>query len=201
MLNKISSIILAAGKSERIGEAKAFLKFNGTPFLIHIIEKLLNNCKKIVVVFGYNAQNLIEMFEQTDIYKKHSEKISIVINSDFEKGMMSSIKCGIKEVRNSKFVLIHQVDQPNLPKNFYSEFIEQVDDNIDWLQPSFNKKPGHPVIINQKVSSLILKEDSDISFRVFRKKYPFNVKLWECSHPQIHQDIDTIEDYNELIKR
>jgi molybdenum cofactor cytidylyltransferase len=197
---KLDAIILSAGKSGRIGEPKAFLEFDGKPFIINILEKLLPFCNRIVIVFGYEAEKMIELISREKVYRDNQKKIFIEINEDYEKGMFSSIKTGLKKIYDAEYVLIHQVDQPALPKKFYEEFISQIDERIDWLQPSFSGRNGHPIIINQKVVNLIVSEKFDSSLRILKNENSIVQKIWKCNYPEIHQDIDTIEDYKKLLE-
>ncbi len=199
MQNNLDAIILSAGKSGRIGEPKALLKFNGKSFIANILEKLLPLCNKIVIVLGYQSKQIFTSIVNEKIYSDHQEKIFIEINENFEKGMFSSIQSGLKQFRNSNYVLIHQVDQPGLPQKFYNEFASQIDERIDWLQPSYQGRLGHPIIINKKIVNLILVEPIDSNLRILKTKHQIIQKIWECSYPEIHQDIDTIEDYNKLL--
>lgn len=200
MKNKITGLILAAGKSGRIGEPKAFLKIGENTFIAEIILKLLRVCDSIVVVFGFDGNNLKVKLLEDEMLKNFSDKIQIEINKNFEAGMFSSLQCGLKKIRDCDFVLLHQVDQPLLPQKFYEEFVNQAERKIDWLQPSFDGKVGHPILISKKLADEILHEDVNSNLREFRKKETVKQKIWECSYPEIHQDIDTLEDYKKLIK-
>jgi molybdenum cofactor cytidylyltransferase len=200
MQNDLNAIILAAGKSGRLGEPKAFLQFEGKTFIINILEKLLSYCNKMVVVFGYQSARMIEMLSSEKIFRDKRDRIIIEVNQNYERGMFSSIQSGLKQVHNSNYILIHQVDQPGLPQKFYEEFVFQIDSNFDWLQPSYSGRVGHPIIINKKVVDLILAETIESNLRFLKNRYQLTQKIWECSYPEIHQDIDTIEDYLKLSK-
>ncbi len=198
--NKITGLILAAGKSGRVGEPKAFLKIGDKTFVTQIISKLMSVCDSIIVVFGFDGDNLKTKLIDEEMLKNFSDKIQIEINRNFEAGMFSSIQCGLSEIQESDFILIHHVDQPSLSLKFYEEFIGQIEENIDWLQPSYDGKVGHPILISKKLADKILLENSNSNLREFKKKCMINQKIWQCSYPEIHQDIDTMEDYEKLIK-
>lgn len=197
---KITGLILAAGKSGRVGEPKAFLKLNDKTFITEIILKLSSFCHSIIVVFGFDGDMMKIKLLSDEKLKSIIEKIQIEINIHYEAGMFSSLQCGLKKIKNSDFILIHQVDQPSLPLKFYEEFLKQADEEIDWFQPSFEGKVGHPILISKKLAEEILIEDTNSNLREFKKKKALKQKIWECSFPEIHQDIDTIEDYDKLIK-
>ncbi len=197
---KISGLILAAGKSGRIGKAKAFLKINNKSFISEIINKLYLVCEKIIVVFGFESEKMIDSLLKDNSTIDLLNKLKIVVNKNFESGMFGSIQCGLKELKDYDFVLIHQVDQPSLPQKFYYEFYKQIEKEADWIQPEFNGRLGHPIIIGQKLVNEILSEDSYSNLRLISKKKNFTKKLWKCNYFQILQDIDTPEDYEKLLK-
>lgn len=193
---RLDGIILSAGKSGRIGTHKAFLKYESKSFIQNLLEKLSVVCEEIVIVIGFEAdliRNKIEKF-------KEKVSLKIAINENYELGMFSSIQCGIRNLLSNNFLLIQQVDQPNLPSQFYIDFKSQIEKDIDWLQPSFQKIPGHPIIISDYIKKLIINETPIMSLRELRRQYKFKTKLWECSYHQIHTDIDTLEDYHKLIE-
>ena len=62
--NNITGIILAGGKSSRMGKDKGFLELNGKTFMSHIIEALKPVVKEIIVVSNasdYDVFNLIRV--------------------------------------------------------------------------------------------------------------------------------------------
>ncbi len=253
---KIVGLILAAGKSGRIGEPKAFLKINEHTFISELVIKLCEVCEKIVVVFGFDGEYMKLKLSSDEKLKHLHENLLIEINRNYESGMFSSLQCGLAKIKsletftsqalfsfgsrnetsnkfddeiifdpligsNSKkqvdesnrshsidhskgnefdFILIHQVDQPSLPKSFYLEFISQIEKDIDWLQPSYLNKLGHPILISNRLVDKILFEEIDSNLREFRRKISIRQKIWECQYPEIHQDIDTKEDYDKLLK-
>jgi molybdopterin-guanine dinucleotide biosynthesis protein A len=46
----VSAIILAGGKSRRMGRDKAFLEFDGKPLIAHVIERITRVCTDIIIV-------------------------------------------------------------------------------------------------------------------------------------------------------
>ncbi|PJA98638.1 MAG: hypothetical protein CO128_06365 [Ignavibacteriales bacterium CG_4_9_14_3_um_filter_30_11] len=190
----INGIIIAAGYSKRLGMFKPLAPFKESTFIECIINKLNPFCESIVVVSGFNNQLLKEKLSINN-YKK----FLIIYNKNFDKGMFSSIQKGISQNKNSDWFLIHQVDQPGLPKVFYKEFITNIDDKHNWIQPKYNERKGHPILVKKETAELIIEEDINSNLRVVSNNTKVNKKIWDCNYKEILQDIDTKEDYQELL--
>lgn len=197
----LSAVIISAGKSGRIGKAKAFLQFQDKSFISEIITKVYKVCNKIIIVFGFDSENMKSKLTKENFPFDLLNRLKIVVNKNYELGMFSSLQFGLNQIKDSDYVLIHQVDQPGLPQDFYFEFVEQIEKDADWIQPEFNNKVGHPIIISNKVVRKILSENSDSNLRIFKNQNDLTMKIWKCNYPQIHQDIDTFEDYKNLLRK
>ena len=83
----ISAIVLAAGKSERMGRPKALLPFGQRTFLENILAAIdASSVKDVVVVLGHHRE-AIESLVRIE---------NSVFNPDYEKGMITSLQAGIR---------------------------------------------------------------------------------------------------------
>lgn len=194
----INGIILSAGYSSRMGEFKPLALYKEKPFLENIIIKLNEVCEKIIIVTGYKKDFLKEEILKN---KKITDKIVFVHNKNFDAGMFGSIQTGILKCGNCDWAIIHQVDQPGLPQKFYSAFINEIDTKHNWIQPGYNNRYGHPILINKSLFGLILKEKIESNLKIVSRNKMFIKKVWECSYKEILQDIDTEKDYRDLVKK
>ena len=82
-------IILAGGGSSRLGRPKQLLEYNGKTLLgITMEAALASGLQPVIVVLGADAENL---------KKEISDKeVKLVVNTEWEEGMASSIRHGIK---------------------------------------------------------------------------------------------------------
>ena len=191
MVIKSTGLLIAAGLSSRMGRPKALLLQDDLPFAIVILNKMLLVCDSVVVVLGHSADNIKK--ELQDFIHKSDElrlRINFVTNEDFEKGMFSSLKCGLNVEINAEWILYHFVDQPGLPEEFYQEFTEQTDNEYDWIQPSYNSKNGHPLLLQSSIFNSILELPDDSSLKEFSLNNSVKKKLWDCKYKEILQDID-----------
>lgn len=191
MIINPTGLLIAAGLSSRMGKPKALLLQNDLPFAIIILKKMILVCDNVVVVLGSSAENIkkeLQVFISNSDELKSSVKF--VTNEQFEKGMFSSLKCGLKEVINSEWLLYHFVDQPGLPKIFYREFRDQIDAEHDWIQPAYKNEKGHPLLLHNSIFNSILELPDDSSLKEISKNSNVKKKLWDCNHKEILQDID-----------
>src|SRR5215203_5791931 len=80
-------ILLAAGKSSRLGQPKQFLIFEGSSFVKRAAKTALEITDKVVVVTGA----LSEKVEK----ELNGLQLRITYNKDFEEGIASSIRGGL----------------------------------------------------------------------------------------------------------
>src|SRR4030042_2141801 len=84
----ISSIVLAAGESRRMGQTKQLLAWEGKTILRQVLENLLNSrLEEVILVLGHEAERILE--------KVDTRKLKVVINKNYRKGMITSIQRGL----------------------------------------------------------------------------------------------------------
>ncbi len=124
--------------------------------------------------------------------------LKFTFNDSFQKGMFTSLQKGISEAKNCDWILYHFVDQPGLPENFYRDFIKQIDNNYNWIQPVNKEQKGHPILLGKELFELIVNSSPDSNLREISKSPKVKKKYWECNYTEIFQDIDTEEDFLKL---
>lgn len=89
----IWAILLAAGKSERMGRLKPLLPFRGKTFLEVLFDTFKSSTigKNIRIVLGYQAEAILSTSSIPEDY--------FTINRNFEKGQLSSLKAGIESIQ------------------------------------------------------------------------------------------------------
>lgn len=107
--DKIGVVILAAGSSSRLGYAKQLVSFKGKSLVQHTID--------VSDVLDLDTQILVLGAKSAEIKSKIEPKnFEIVINDNWEEGMASSIRLGLKRSqelqKNLDHLLILLSDQP-----------------------------------------------------------------------------------------
>ncbi|MGV3505249.1 MAG: nucleotidyltransferase family protein [Adhaeribacter sp.] len=90
--NKIGVVILAAGGSSRLGQAKQLLPYKGESLIRHAVHAAIDAaCKPIIVVTGASAKEVIEEIKDCPV--------ELTDNPLWEEGMASSIKAGVQQAK------------------------------------------------------------------------------------------------------
>jgi molybdenum cofactor cytidylyltransferase len=189
-------IILAAGESKRMGFPKMLLTFNGKT----MIENVIGNVKgseidNIMVVLGADREALFKLVRKT--FVKHC------YNDNFKEGMLSSVKCGFKNLPlDFEAVLIFQGDQPFIPVKVINMVIEGYRISGKGIViPAYDKKRGHPLLIDRKYRDEIDKLDIREGLRSLAHKFSDDVMEVETNDPGILKDFDTFEEYKKEINQ
>jgi CTP:molybdopterin cytidylyltransferase MocA len=187
---KVSSIILAAGKSTRMGTQKLLLPYENTSIIKSIVTKSMNsNVKDTIVVLGSHKNEI----------KKELNKLSIQFadNNHFENGMLSSVQKGISVVpKNIDGVLILLGDQPMVSCNLINRLIAVFNKTSKGIiVPIFEGKRGHPLLISKKYFNKINKLNPAIGLRELLNTHNSDVLEIAVQIDVILKDIDTPEDY------
>lgn len=188
-------IILAAGSSNRMGKAKQLLHIGAKTLLMHTIDEARNILPDTVyVVTGAHATSI-----EVELNKAH---VHLCYNPDWQEGMASSIKSGLKAVLQAnpatKGCLICVCDQPFLSTAILSGLISKHKENTSAIIASaYRNTIGVPVLFDRQFFPLLM----DLKGQEGAKKL-LNSRYQQVVHvlfPKGDIDIDTPEDYDNLL--
>lgn len=187
-------IILAAGKSSRLGQAKQLVEFNNKNLLQHTIDQLdeLIDCVSVVVL----GSNNLEIINKIDF--KNSSKI---INSEWEKGMSSSMQTGLKFLMLNypylQQVMLLLCDQPFVDGKLLKILLGEKEKTQKGIVCcSYADTVGVPAVFGKKYFDALLQ----LNVKEGAKKVILSNKedLEEINFPKGAVDIDTPEDLENL---
>lgn len=192
----IGAVVLAAGESRRMGAQKLLLPFGGKTVIAHIVDRLLDGpISGVHVVVGRDAA-LIAM-------TLAPRPVMIVPNPDYQTGMLSSVRAGLRALPNScEAALIALGDQPALA----SAWIDQIVQAFHRFQPgilvpSFQGRRGHPILIARPFFPKILAHYDDVGLRGLLQAHPESILELDLPDPAILSDMDYPEDYRRELAR
>jgi molybdenum cofactor cytidylyltransferase len=181
----ISAVLLAAGKSERMGKFKQLLPFNGKTFVEACADNLLaSRADEVVVVTGYNQAAVRATLA--------TRPVRIVDNPDYEKGMASSIKRGVESVAaEARAILIGLADQPLIGPNVLNQIILEYEDNASLiLIPTYLGRRGHPILLDSSLKNEIMLMDLHIGLRQITQAHEGQIRYVEVSSESVLMDFD-----------
>ncbi len=195
--SSIAAIILAAGASRRMGQAKQLLPYKGQTLLSHVINcAIASSCNSVIVILGANADQI-----EPEIT---SLAVKIVKNNTWNEGISSSIRCGIACVQeqdlNIDGVVFLTCDQPFISAEIIKQLIEAYDStNKPIIASQYGKTLGIPVLFSRSFFSELMQLKGDFGAKKIIKKYPDLVS--KIDFPQGNIDLDSLADYQEFISR
>ena len=146
-IQALGVIILAAGRSVRMGRPKLLLPWSETSVLGHLLEqwKVLG-ASQIVVVAATDDRGLTNELNRLSFPEGNR-----VLNPAPERGMFSSIQCGA-QWKGWVSCLSHWAialgDQPHLRMSTLRQLLQFADEHRDKIcQPARVGKPRHPVVL------------------------------------------------------
>lgn len=209
----IPAIILSAGASKRMGFPKALLKIGKKTLLQDQIERLWKaGCEPVVVVAGSNARAVIaslkdEAISRTQLPKGDCHATSrlamthFIINKSWERGQFSSIKCGLRSLKNlSNGCLILPVDVPFVPVSLVKRIIKAAHKHrFAAIIPQFTSH-GHPVFLSPTLIKTVLKTNTKTGRLDIILKKSKSVYFLKTNSKAILNNINTQEE-TALVKR
>jgi molybdenum cofactor cytidylyltransferase len=156
----LAAVILSGGASSRMGSPKALLPYQGRPFLQHLLE-VVENAKIGVrrVVLGAHAEPITQAVRL--------DPSEIVINREWEKGQLSSIRAALRSLpSNTDGLLMCLIDHPLISAKLVDGLIGQFyATHAPVVLPVFEGRRGHPVIFSAAVYRELEQAPDDVGAR------------------------------------
>ena len=188
--NNITAVLLAAGRSRRMGAFKPLLPFGG----VSVVEACVANLRgagvgEVVVVVGHRA-------DEVRAALAHLPQVCFAVNDDAESEMGTSIARGVERVAaESGALLIALVDQPATPPEAIRSLIEAWRAGARLVVPECEGRGGHPVLVDLALRDEILSIVPREGLRAFFNTHRGEVRRVPAESPFIARDMDTWDDY------
>ncbi|MEW5806478.1 MAG: nucleotidyltransferase family protein [Acidobacteriota bacterium] len=198
MLGKeIWSIILAAGKSERMGSCKPLLTIAGTTFIEHLFTAFKDSDigENLRIIIGFQAEKILS---STSIPERF-----FILNENYEGGQLSSLKVGIEALKylEPDGILVHPVDHPLLKVITINALLQAFNEKEKLIvAPRYRGERGRPVIFSWKLIPEILLLSSDSKPRDIISRHQEEMFLLDVDDEGILLGINTPEDYQKVLK-
>ncbi len=190
----VGAVVLAAGKSERMGENKLLLPLKGKTVIEGILDSLeaADLTEQIVVLGG-------DIDEVVDAIRPRLGRIKIALDLSPELGMVSSFQTGLIVIAGLDAVFLVLGDQPILDQSLLKSMVKAMEDNRASLivSPIHEGKRGHPLLFRQKLFGELLGLKSNQAIRDIVHAHEDKLITVEASE-WTTMDLDTPEDYQRM---
>ncbi len=187
------AIILAAGRSTRMGVPKMLLPWGKTTVMGHIVSQWRILGARVAVVIS-NDKELGDELDRLGISLDQR-----IVNPEPERGMFSSVRCAARWEGWKSDVCPWAIalgDQPHLRQDTLQQLIrfsQKLPGKI--CQPEWNGRPKHPVILPRN-DFLALRDTVAADLKEFLRDR--EVALMKSADAGLDGDLDFPQDYERL---
>ena len=190
----VAGIILAAGRSSRMGRVKQLLPWQGSTILGEVLRQARLSClDSLTVVLGHEAERIIRAVDL-----KGEQR---VINPDVDQGHSSSLQAGLASLPDTVQAAVFLLgDQPLVSAAVIDKLVRAYHKlKAPLFIPVYQGRRGNPVLIDRKLFPELMRLQGDTGARVLFQAYADSIHEVLVSEKGILQDIDTWAEYQDLL--
>ncbi len=192
---KIAAIVLAAGKSSRMGRNKLLLDWSGKPIVAHVLDKVAKlGLAETIVVTGHQAGKVKAALG--------AHNVRIVEARDYATGMAASLKAGLKALSPGiDAALVILGDMPQVSADLLERLVAayQPLEGRAIVLPVADGKRGNPVLFDRRFFADMLSLEGDVGARHIIGSNAELVAEVPADAREIFMDVDTPEAYQQLL--
>lgn len=193
----IGGIVLAAGRSRRMGRPKALLELNGETFLSRAISALAGGgCSRVVVVNGP-----LEVSGSREIGRlSRAARALVLVNPANESEQIASLRLALAEMADAEAVVVTPVDVPLIAPAVVRTLVREFRrTGPPLVVPTYNGLRGHPVLFSRDLFPDLLQADLSEGARSVVHASERDLVEVEVPDPGVLVDVDTQEQYRRLL--
>ena len=189
----LSSLILAAGFSSRMGNFKPLMSFRGKTLIENTIDSVLSGgAQTAVVVTGFKSEQLGDFLKQ-----RYGDQILLVKNQRFEEtDMMKSMKTGCHALPPCDAFFLLPGDMPVICPSTFEKLIKARSPDIPSVViPTLNGYRKHPPLIDGRLITDILSFQGNGGLRQLWRQREELIHTVPVDDEGVTIDLDTRQDY------
>ena len=196
----IPGIVLAAGRSSRMGRAKATLTIDDdNTFLSRIVRTFLAaGVDDVVVVVGHDAELVVSSLAASGLPARFA------LNRDYDRGQLSSLLTGLAVVDRPGVaaVLVTLVDVPLVSEATVRAVLEHYRrTRAPIVRPTSGRRHGHPLLIDRSLFAELRAVDATAGAKPVVRAHASDAGDVPIDDEGAFTDIDTAEDYARVTGR
>ncbi len=188
----ISAILLAAGQSKRMqGKNKLLKKYKKKYLINHILKSLIKSkVNRIIIVLSHENKKIKKIALK-------NKKITFAVNSQYLKGISTSIKCGLKRIskKNIGFLIVH-ADMPLISKTILNTLCSALKNkNKEIFVPVYKRKIGNPLAFKYSMIESLKKIKGDRGAKKLIRYNKSKIQSVKMKSKSILIDFDQPKDF------
>jgi CTP:molybdopterin cytidylyltransferase MocA len=191
----IAGLVLAAGRSSRMGSLKVLLPIGGRPLVRFAIEAAgAAALDDVVVVVGRDGDLVADTITGFGI-----EGVRTVGNDDWRSGQASSLRAGLDAMApGTDAAVVMLADQPTIGAAAITAVVDAFRAGAGpVVQASYGGRPAHPTLLARPVWRELASLTGDVGAREAIAGHPEWRTLVEVGG-DVPADVDTQEDYERM---
>jgi molybdenum cofactor cytidylyltransferase len=188
---RIAAVVLAAGRSQRMGQPKMLLPWGGTTVIGQVVLTLIQaGLDEIVVVTG-GARHGVEAALQ-------GQPVRLVYNSRYEEDQMAcSLKAGLVSLPpETDAAIVALGDQPQIQPGIVRQVLQAYHESRSSLVfPSYRMQRGHPWVVARSLWGELVDIEPPKNLRNFVQQNTDQIQYVIVQNDSILRDLDTPADY------
>jgi molybdenum cofactor cytidylyltransferase len=194
----IPAIVLAAGRSSRMGRAKATLPLDGgDTFLTRIVRTFRDaGVDDVIVVVGHEADRIASSFSDSGLPAR------FVVNAAYDRGQLSSLVAGLAVIDRPGVaaVLVTLVDVPLVSAATVRAVVEHYrSSRAPVVRPTSGARHGHPLLLDRSLFAALRSADPADGAKPIVRAHASAAGDLEIADEGAFTDIDTEEDYRRWV--
>ena len=195
----IPAIVLAAGRSTRMGRPKALLPLpNADTFLTRIIRTLAEaGVADVVVVVGHDHDAVVASLASSGLRARFVE------NAAYEEGQLTSIQAGLQVVDRPGVVaaLVTLVDVPLVSARTVRAVVDCYRrTHATVVRPTSGPRHGHPLLLDRSMFDLLRHADLQAGAKPIVRAHASAAGDIAIDDEGAFSDVDTPAEYERLIR-
>lgn len=196
----IPAVVLAAGKSTRMGRLKATLPIGERDTFLSKIVRTFGEAgvEDVVVVVGHEAPSVRDSLESRGLHPR------IVVNAAYETGQLSSVLAGLNAIDRPGVtaMMLSLVDVPFVsPATVRAVLQRHRENHAPIVRPVRGELHGHPVLIARALFDALRAADAASGAKPVVRAHVSAAGDVPVDDEGAFCDIDTPEDYDQALKR
>ena len=190
---RVAAVVLAAGRSTRMGAVNKMLaEIGGKPLVrIAVEQALASRAKPVIVVTGHEREKVEQALKGLDVRFVH--------NPDYADGLAGSVKTGIAAVpADVDGAIVCLGDMPQVDSALIEKLVAAFDPERGALivVPSIDGRRGNPVVWSRRFFNDLMAIEGDIGARHLIGQYAEVMTEVHVSGAAALTDVDTPESFS-----